>query len=1537
MYYFCPAIWYFSSPPTVPTEGVKATPLTNKIKQILNSKTTISISMKKFTLLLCLCFVALSASQRVYADGITESSLGTGISITISTSSAGQVNTLLSTHLSGKSDAEKTAWKNTVKKIIFNGTFNESDLQQFQDDNYQPIEVNMAGAHFEYTVPGWDHHYHLYEGSFQGSPSTGLKIAENASLYQKVQKVNWVEDSSNPSAATIYPYSSDVATVMENARLSSSLWSYAAFTTGFMYCQMNIAEGWSEPSLQYISPTSGHSVYTIDEYYKTNGWSDIDLSSKLSGYSNGDVIKVQRYYQKISGHWTPCTTLPNDLYVLTTTYAMNSAYTIYANPSGGDLSNLNHSWGSNGDFLWWWVYYKKVNDSWSDASLDELVPESGRQLYNIDEYYKTGGWCDKDLSSKIGDYQNGDVIKVQRYYKKINGEYTLCTNETLPNDLYVAESSSYAVKSGYIVYENPGGGDLNHLDDSQGGEGHYMWWWVYYKKDNTRSWTGDTNVEQSGASLASFDYNSRNEHTTGYEHGDWVKMPSYQYYQLREVSGESEWKPISFSDGDVYEVTEFYNSLPDANSASTINNNQYVVVCTNGSSDKKVYNGTTWVSDNGSDITVTGYGAMKFGYWQSSVETVTLPAGITAAECSRNIFSGCSKVTTVTSGETTANIYRNGTTYATISGSDAEFARLRDILLLDSYVADVRKTRNVLDLRSESVESITTAYLNGLTDSPTAYEYILLPAGVDKDIIFSANYDDLESLRAVISSNVSTDSEHKLAAYVKVAGSLAEARCLATGHNASNSLYPTPQSLTSVALAGNLNLNDISEKSENNALYYGTESTQTITELDLKRAVFVNEAGEVDCSQMNFLSAGFANGTPVLSKVELPTDDDMDTLPEQCFMNIKSLHEICIPYNYQYIRNEALYDSGIEHITTTDKNGALIDNGPNTYTLSANLKELGNKPDPEYLNGEPNSVANPVFPKEEGVKEIYSLAVLVPKCYKGVFAYDLTFGYGGPDQQTVYSREKYFNNGDQKKSFVVLRFPSKESYNQVAAAEAGQPKTKEDTYEIMEKYYTDPTKIYSKKDQTGAVDANGDPLLWPTRTESNRIWNQANNQLIWDDWETAFTGDREINDGGTKQANAKDYPFIDYIGWHQIVLTQATYVEPDETVEDNKIIRNYIQGRWYTFCIPYDMTYAQVRDILGIPASDAKYTNKLGNVEQTEDVLPDIRTLKAVKRTPGSTNQVLFTLSKNLSNGEYWQINDANPSSSNYVSCGNNADGEKIVIKGGYPYLVRPYFYLQGTETADTKSVSNLGRYVMTRFGDKFDESASCVHNLQTQEDCGGGVNLEGESGETTMLFAKPFEHHKIQAFFDNGSGQYATHSDGKKYYYTFIGQFWKQPLPLYSFYMYEGNWYHFTSGKSGYYWNAYKCIIMATQEVDDHGLHPTSGFYRDNNNSVYPTVQTGTRDFITTSLKLQFLNGLDDTVFGSTGAREYRFELDDDIMEFGEDGEPTVISNLDGEDILPVSDNNRIYNMAGQYVGTSLEGLSKGMYIVKGKKFVVK
>lgn len=719
---------------------------------------------------------------------------------------------------------------------------------------------------------------------------------------------------------------------------------------------------------------------------------------------------------------------------------------------------------------------------------------------------------------------------------------------------------------------------------------------------------------------------------------------------------------------------------------------------------------------------------------------------------------------------------------------------------------------------------------------------------------------------------------------------------------------------------------------EDNRMYRFDNSTHTYA---------TDESGTFSYqNDLCYTQLGIAPATSLTGAI-LPTDNSVWRIADNALNNCKLLAnaEIHIPYNYQYIGNGAFLDTYIEHITTTDASGHLIDNGANTYTLSANVKEIGNEPTP---TGASLSANQTVFPQNRPVFDMYILATDVPKCYKGAFPANMLYGWGGFDGTLPYCRDKYVNGSNY---YCVLRFP----YEDAFTATTGTP-----DYDTMKKRYTDVNKIYTKKEQTGAVDANGDEIVWPTFSELRRAYNQATNSMTWNDWVTTYDINHEVNGGDdipttsqTEGDHTKDYDFTGYEGWHQFTLSQATYVEPDY---QNATNREYVEGGWYTFCIPFDMTESQVYEMLGVPYSTAQYTNKVGDktiIHSGQAVggslvdrkLPEIHTLESVTRTPGNTNVIQFRMTTNLAatpgTYNYLAINNSGSTPvKTPTSCGTNTAGEKIVIKGGYPYYIRPYLLKNLT-------VNNLGQYIMSRYGDKFKQSASCVNHEGTIESIGG-------SALATLQFAKPYEEHKIWAFYDdqdNNTPAYEMHAgdnSSKRYYYTFVGQFWDQPLPHYCYYTLEGTgkWYRFTrfdETTASYKWRAYKCVIICTQEVPDN-THTQSGLFRNNDDghSFYPSVTTvGTQnDLLNGTLKIEFLDGINDYDFVNS-SREYMFIFDDDIMDYGEGGQATAIDQLDGEYIRPLT--GKVYNMNGQLVGNSVEGLSKGMYIVNGKKIVIK
>ena len=745
------------------------------------------------------------------------------------------------------------------------------------------------------------------------------------------------------------------------------------------------------------------------------------------------------------------------------------------------------------------------------------------------------------------------------------------------------------------------------------------------------------------------------------------------------------------------------------------------------------------------------------------------------------------------------------------------------------------------------------------------------------------------------------------------------------------------RTLSNLVMSGYLNDDDISTSLGLNVFTIpnytqGEPTTQTYTDAsgvehsvttygdatdglvaDLSKAYFPTN------TDMNFATAGW---TTMLRAIDLPTYEGNKIIPANCFYNFKGLTNICIPYNYEKIQDGAFYVSTVKHITTTDANGAVIDNGDNTITLSANVKVIG-KDDGSALDD--NQV---VFGSTTAavISDVYVLATETPICSRGGFPAGMTYGWGGFDGGQIYCRQKYKNGAF---LFTVLHYPAQTE----GVSDAN--------YEAMERKYTDITKQYTKKDQTGALDANGDPIAWPTFAELGRSWNQAIRGAIWYDWSINETDAKAGNvNGGTINSNASSLPSdvttvatngfdSKYTGWHEFVLTVATYVAPTETVTDGVVEREYKQGDWYTLCIPYNMTYDQVVNMLGVPKSTDKVKNKApknGKLQEvTSDWLPEIRQLKSVTRRE-NPNEIRFILSQKLeTTHEYLQFND-DENIPRETSCGavqtGEHKGETYYLLGGRPYLVKPYL-------REDVTTNNLGEYLLKTYTDDFYMEESCLNNSGCFEEVGGEI-----TGKKSP-FVKPYEKHHVRAAKYGEDSEYMSHANSKKYYYTFIGQFWQQDLPKYSFYMVNNKWYRYTNTSKQYKWERYKCIMMASQQIDG----AKDGQFRKEEACVYPVEQAqddkGGAVFKET-LHIEFLDGLDDSIMSGDNMAKYVFVLDDDIVEIGEDSDVTAIMKLDGADITPMPENMKVYNVAGQYVGSSLEGLTKGLYIVNGKKIVV-
>lgn len=852
---------------------------------------------------------------------------------------------------------------------------------------------------------------------------------------------------------------------------------------------------------------------------------------------------------------------------------------------------------------------------------------------------------------------------------------------------------------------------------------------------------------------------------------------------------------------------------------------------------------------------------------------------------------------------------------------------------------------------------ITQEMLSALTNSKI--EYIILPVGAQKPVV--GDYADLANLKCVISSDVKTkEGEKALAAYVKVAGSLAEARKYAT----KSVLAEDAVGLTTVMLSGKLTANDITGDDKGGLC----GENGTIKSLDLTDAVFVsvNQAGEevVDCSQMKFDS--YRGAGKALASILLPRDKRMNTIPVSCFEQLPNLTDICIPINYTRLEGEAFRETNLKHLTTTDAKGLEIDKGDYTYILPKNLAYIGK---------------NCFATQSKLVTDVFVQSINAPKCESGAFSSEMTWGDGGFDitgasTNGVYCRD-IFKNGTNV--IAVLHFP--------AQAETG---LSDADYDAKASLYTDLTRVYTKKDQTGAVDANGDPLFWPIESEFKRSYHQAQAGVLWLDegWlPLQASGDNPgelytVKEKGSTN-KLETCNFKDYVGWHEFVLASAAFMPQDEVVDENeKIVREYESDGWHTFCIPFDMTEEEVVEMMGVPKSEGNIVNKLDGKVVSDNELPEIHTLKHVTRqwNPNNNHGIIqMVLSIPLvkeENGKkmgffpkYCRADDIDKTimRNGHENVGETEVNETngyigttpVILRAGYPYLIKSY-------KRKDESRPYLGQYVMTHFDFPEDHSSvkmvdatgehitsrhhnNCWIDLIKSSDKDNnphltavpagasidrlkGIEKDANKHDMEARFAIPYEGHRFKASILNVDGTFQEYD--KEHIYSFQGNYWKQPLPLNCYYLYTKSaphkWYYYKTYSNSYLWHPYTCILgVGLDERPDDG---TDG----GTNILDPIAwDANGSPIFKRKFQLAYTDEIDDSFPGTSHAREIRIVFDDAVVELGEDGQQaTAIESLDGQRLSSAT--GKVYNLRGQQVGTSTDGLPKGLYIVNGRKIVV-
>ena len=454
---------------------------------------------------------------------------------------------------------------------------------------------------------------------------------------------------------------------------------------------------------------------------------------------------------------------------------------------------------------------------------------------------------------------------------------------------------------------------------------------------------------------------------------------------------------------------------------------------------------------------------------------------------------------------------------------------------------------------------------------------------------------------------------------------------------------------------------------------------------------------------------------------------------------------------------------------------------------------------------------------------------------------------------------------------------------------------------------------------------------------------------------------RDVDNSG--ESTAKDYR-----GWHQFVLNAYAA----NTILNEEPYRSYItDNEWWTICPTFDITREECAILFG---------QAQGIQISSPSQYPYVSKLRYVRRFYGDgkgTITLNFTQNLAMRKENRYQPTDKhgqNNSSGFVTILDDTPDGSDIVMSAGVPYLIKPnmgaspkrQFRVFKTQT----DLNNFRAQFTQEQWDNRNFEAFLHESLYNK------IKAAQEEDGATQMAHIHNGMYTVPVFVSesNGSGlvkenvekesetpkPYHPQSEATTYYkstdwvYTFVGSFYKSFLPHYCYYLgwdsslNSGNggarFFYLDGEKNNpgvftYYdnnmnWNNETGVICPTYKNNGY----TTAGSRVFDHTIAPAT-TGPEGMIPAQWKIiDLVSDSFTAASGSQGAKTFEMVFGAPDM-IPESGETTGIENVNDNTNVNNNEKNdvNVYTINGQKVGTSLNGLSKGVYIVNGKKFIVK
>ena len=438
----------------------------------------------------------------------------------------------------------------------------------------------------------------------------------------------------------------------------------------------------------------------------------------------------------------------------------------------------------------------------------------------------------------------------------------------------------------------------------------------------------------------------------------------------------------------------------------------------------------------------------------------------------------------------------------------------------------------------------------------------------------------------------------------------------------------------------------------------------------------------------------------------------------------------------------------------------------------------------------------------------------------------------------------------------------------------------------------------------------------------------------------------------------------DYRGWHQFVL--MAYAA--NTVLEEEPYRSYItDNEWWTICPEFDITRSEAALLFGqLPGvqissgSTAVYPkiHKLRYVRREysgETIYLNFSQDLATYKEDRSNTKGTFTRSEGES-GEITAYSNADQHGSVDSTAGiiktlsNAPAGDDVVMSAGVPYLIKPNLpsgglrqyrifknktdadnYNSAKKSGDPYGVNSETLYAKIKLAQEMSGSdqramvKSGAYTVPVFVSVADGEGVVKEAVEVDGSTPKTFRP-------DDDTSSSVTYHRSADRHYTFVGTLYNSFLPHYCYFL---GWDSANSCAKFYYHNG-------NFETIDNEMRWANG-----TGVIVPVLEDDLSDGAFKydvavasdmahpaqwSLQTTFK---DDSFVKSSGgsAKQYLMDFNSpDLIAVGGDATGIVAPAA-----VTTTTSEAVYDLQGRKVADSMKGLPKGVYVVGGKKFVVK